>query len=94
MDTIVKKNGFTVLTALGNKQVQEYGMLTPNDFKNYYEFTNKNTIQFRTFDDKRGLYDKSIKLPAKWILEETDYEYYFRNGRNVGGYQVRQPCVQ
>jgi hypothetical protein len=75
---LLRKMGFKVLTALGNKQVQEYGLLTPNDFKNYYEFTNKNTIQFRTFDDKRGLYDKSIKLPAKWILEETDYEYYFR----------------
>jgi|TARA_B110000483_G_scaffold142319_1_gene170069 hypothetical protein len=75
---LLRKMGFKVLTALGNREVQEYGVLTSNDFENYYKFLGKNTIEFRTFDDKRGLFDKSIKLPAKWILEETDYEYYFR----------------
>jgi hypothetical protein len=70
--------GFKVIVALGNIEVEKYGQLTPNDFKNYYEFINENTIQFRTFDTKRGLFDKSIKLPAQWVLEETDYEYYFR----------------
>jgi|SRR6056300_40922 len=74
----LREMGFKVLVALGNTEVQKFGVLTPNDFENYYEFINKNTIQFRTFDSKWGLFDKSIKLPAQWVLNETDYKYYFR----------------
>lgn len=36
------------------------------------------TIWFNAEDSKYGLFEKSVKLPIKWILEETDYEYYFR----------------
>ena len=74
----LRELGFQVIVALGNMEVEEYGQLTLNDLENYYEFINKNTIQFRTFDSKVGLFDKSIKLPAQWIFDETEYEYYFR----------------
>jgi hypothetical protein len=70
--------GFNVMVSLGNLECDEYGQLTENDFENYYELLSDTTIQFRTFDSKDGLFDKSIKLPAKWVLEETDYKYYFR----------------
>lgn len=70
--------GFKVIIALGNTEVESYGQLTLNDFENYYKFLDENTIEFRTFDSKVGLFDKSIKLPAQWVLNETDYEYYFR----------------
>jgi hypothetical protein len=74
----LREMGFDVFVALGNVDVENYGHLTLNDFKNYYEFINEHTIQFRTFDSKVGLFDKSIKLPIQWILENTNYEYYFR----------------
>lgn len=74
----LRELGFRVIVALGSTDIDETGVLEVNDFDNYYQFLDENTIQFRTFDSKDGLFDKSIKLPAKWVLEETDYEYYFR----------------
>ena len=74
---LLRNMGFRVIVALGDTECDDE-ILTFDDFNNYYKFIDKDTIQFRTFDSKMGLFDKSIKLPAKWILNETDYEYYFR----------------
>tara|TARA_B110000908_G_scaffold33038_1_gene39491 strand:+ start:200 stop:982 length:783 start_codon:yes stop_codon:yes gene_type:complete len=75
---LLRKMGFRVIIAFGNPKLDEVGVMSPEDFDNYYTFTDENTIQFNTFDSKDGLFDKSIKLPSKWVLEETKYEYYFR----------------
>jgi len=74
----LREMGFKVITVVGNPQLDEVGQMTPQDFENYYNFIDENTIRFNTFDSKDGLFDKSIKLPARWVLEETDYKYYFR----------------
>ena len=69
---LLRNMGFRVIVALGDTECDDE-ILTFDDFNNYYKFIDKDTIQFRTFDSKMGLFDKSIKLPAKWILNETDY---------------------
>ena len=71
---LLRKMGFRVIIAVGNPKLDEVGVMSPEDFDNYYTFTDENTIQFNTFDSKDGLFDKSIKLPSKWVLEETKYE--------------------
>ncbi len=62
----LRKLGYTVMIAIGNPKL-----------KKYYKIDG-DIIWFKTEDTKMGLYDKSIRLPIKWILEETDYKYYFR----------------
>jgi len=62
----LRKLGYNVMVSIGNP-----------DLEDYYKIDG-NIIWFKAQDTKRGLYDKSIKLPIKWITEETDYEYYFR----------------
>ena len=74
----LRNMGFRVITAVGNPELDKIGTMTPEDFQDYYKMIGDNTIQFNTFDTKNGLFDKSIKLPSKWVLEETNYEYYFR----------------
>jgi hypothetical protein len=68
--------GYRVISVVGNPDITDKKSL--EHIKNYYKFINENLIQFETFDTKLGLYDKSINLPIRWILDETDYEYYFR----------------
>jgi hypothetical protein len=75
----LRKLGFRVIVAVGNPKYNPGGISkTPQDFKDYYKFLDDNTIQFNTFDGPGGVYDKSIYLPIKWVLEKTDYKYYFR----------------
>lgn len=74
----LRELGFTVLISMGNLEVDNFGEITANDFRNYFSFPKEDIIEFRTFDSKQGLYDKSIKLPAMWVLNETNYKYYFR----------------
>ncbi len=62
----LRKLGYTVMVSIGD----------PN-LENYYKIDG-DIIYFKAEDTKVGLYDKSIRLPIKWILEETNYEYYFR----------------
>lgn len=62
----LRKLGYHVYVAIGNP-----------DLENYYKIE-EDIIWFKADDTKYGLYDKSIKLPIKWILEETGYQYYFR----------------
>jgi hypothetical protein len=62
----LKKLGYNVLVSIGKPDLETEWKLD-GDF-----------IYFRADDTKMGLWDKSIRLPIKWILEETDYEYYFR----------------
>ena len=63
---MLRELGYTVKISFGD----------PN-LENYYS-DEGNYIKFKTSDGKDGLLDKSIKLPIKWILEHTEYKYYFR----------------
>ena len=63
---MLRELGYTVKISFGD----------PN-LENYYS-DEGDYIKFKTSDGKDGLLDKSIKLPIKWILEHTDYKYYFR----------------
>lgn len=74
----LRKLGFKVIVAVGNPNLNNRLFKTPEDFENYYTFLDDNKIQFNTFDDRRGIFDKSLNLPIKWVLEQTNYEYYFR----------------
>ena len=62
----LRKLGYNVMVAIGNP-----------DLETDYSISD-NIIYFKADDTKRGLFDKSIRLPIKWILQQTDYEYYFR----------------
>ena len=62
----LRKLGYDVKVAIGNPDLE-------TEWK-----VGDDMIWFKAADTKMGLYDKSIRLPIKWILEETDYEYYFR----------------
>ena len=73
---MLRNLGYRVISVVGNPTITDKKTL--DQIKNYYKFINENLIQFETFDTKVGLYDKSINLPIKWILSETDYQYYFR----------------
>jgi len=73
---LMRQLGYKVISVYGNPKITHKKTL--EQIKNYYKFVDNNTIQFQTFDTKVGIYDKSINLPIKWILEETDYEYYIR----------------
>jgi hypothetical protein len=62
----LRKLGYNVMIALGD---------------DYLEVNHKidgDIIWFNAEASKYGLFEKSVKLPIKWILEETNYEYYFR----------------
>jgi hypothetical protein len=62
----LKKLGYNVKVAIGNPELEHY-------YKD-----DGDIIWFKAEDTKRGLYDKSIKLPIDWILSETNYDFYFR----------------
>ena len=62
----IKKLGYNVMVAIGNPNLETEWKIDGD------------MIWFKAEDTKRGLYDKSIRLPIDWILSETDYEYYFR----------------
>jgi hypothetical protein len=62
----LRKLGYIVMVAIGNPNLETEWKIDGD------------MIWFKAEDTKRGLYDKSIRLPIKWILEETNYEYYFR----------------
>ena len=62
----LRKLGYNVKVAIGLSSLTNYYMMDGD------------TIYFKADDSKDGLFDKSVNLPIKWILEETDYEYYFR----------------
>lgn len=73
---ILRHMGFKVMVSLGNP---EYNNSNVDDIpNNYYTFLNENTIQFNVSDLKNGLFHRSALLPIRWILENTDYEYYLR----------------
>ena len=62
----LRKLGFNVMVAIGIPTISNYYLIDGDK------------IYFKAEDTKDGLVDKSIKLPIKWILNETKYEYYFR----------------
>ena len=62
----IKKLGYNVMVAIGNPDLETEWKIDGD------------MIWFKAEDTKRGLYDKSIRMPIDWILSETDYEYYFR----------------
>jgi hypothetical protein len=63
---LLKELGYSIKIAIGKEDIEDY----------YLDLGE--IIYFKTSDSKTGLVDKSIKLPIRWILEQTDYEYYFR----------------
>jgi len=63
---LVRKLGYDVKIAIGDPSI-------PDMFSDEGEI-----IRFKASDSKSGLVDKSVALPIRWILENTDYEYYFR----------------
>lgn len=72
----LRELGYRVIITLGNPNV---GFVkTEEEKNNYYQFIEDDILQFNTFDNKFGTFDKSIKLPIRWILENTNYDYYFR----------------
>ena len=73
---LLRKMGYRVISVVGNPDITH--KKTQWHLDNYFSFVNENTIKFETFDNKVGIFDKSVYLPAKWVLEETDYEYYFK----------------
>ena len=90
---LLRKMGFKVLIALGNKEVQKYGVLTPNDFKNYYKFLDENTIEFRlrhfiiysccpSKSRLRSNYDLIQKYSEK-IYAKFDVFYYLKELRKL-----------
>jgi hypothetical protein len=62
----LRKLGYNVKVAIGNPKMNKY-VKEMGDI-----------VYFAAEDTKMGLFDKSIRLPCRWILEETNYEYYFR----------------
>lgn len=62
----LRELGYTVMVALGDESLDDYYKIDGN------------IIYFKTADTKLGLYDKSVRLPIRWILEKTQYQYYFR----------------
>ena len=53
----LRKLGYNVMVAIGNPQLETQWKIDGD------------MIWFKAEDTKRGLYDKSIRLPIKWILE-------------------------
>ena len=72
----LRKLGYDVMVAIGNSDLETEWKIDGD------------MIWFKAEDTKRGLYDKSIRLPIKWILKETNYEYYFR----VDSDSFVEPC--
>ena len=62
----LRKLGYDIKVAIGNPNLETQWKIDGD------------MIWFKAEDTKRGLYDKSIRMPIDWILKETDYEYYFR----------------
>jgi len=62
----LRKLGYNVKVAIGNPKMNKY-VKEMGDI-----------VYFAAEDTKMGLFDKSNRLPCRWILEETNYEYYFR----------------
>lgn len=73
---LLRKMGYKVISVIGNPQITH--KKSQQQLDNWFSFIDENTIKFETFDNKVGIFDKSIYLPAKWVLEHTDYEYYFK----------------
>jgi len=63
---LIQKLGYNVKIALGDINIDNYFI------------DNGDIIKFKTQDSKIGLVDKSVILPLKWIINETNYKYYFR----------------
>jgi len=60
----LKKMGYNVMVSIGLPSLENYYLIDGNK------------IYFKADDEKVGLIDKRLKLPIRWILNETNYEYY------------------
>ena len=63
---LVRKLGYDVKIAIGDPSI-------PDFFLDEGEI-----IKFKACDSKLGLVDKSVTFPIRWILDNTDYDYYVR----------------
>ena len=62
----LRKLGYRTMIALGDDSLETLWKIDGN------------TIWFQAEASKYGLFEKSVKLPIKWILDETNYELYIR----------------
>lgn len=62
---LVRQLGYSVKVALGDLEVEDFS-------------DDGDIIRFHACDSKKGLVDKSLIYPMRWILNHTDYEYYIR----------------
>jgi hypothetical protein len=62
---LVRELGYDVKISFGDTSIEDYFL------------DEGNHIKFKASIGKDGVLDKRLKLPIKWILEHTDYNYYF-----------------
>lgn len=62
---LLRQLGYCIKVVLGDLEVDNFS-------------DDGDIIRFHACDSKRGLVDKSVVYPMRWILEHTDYEYYMR----------------
>ena len=72
----LRELGYKVISVIGNPDITH--KKSQHQLDNWFKFIGDDTIKFETFDNKVGIFDKSIYLPVRWVLEHTDYEYYMR----------------
>ena len=62
---LVRKLGYDVKISFGDPTIDDYFL------------DEGNHIHFKASTGLDGVLDKRLKLPIKWILEHTNYDYYF-----------------
>jgi hypothetical protein len=63
---LLKQLGYHVKISFGDEHLDNY-FIDEGD-----------SIRFKSVLDKSGLFDRALRLPLKWITENTDYEYYVK----------------
>jgi len=62
---LLRELGYDIKISFGDSNIEDYFL------------DEGNHIKFKASIGKDGILDKRLKLPVRWILEHTDYEYYF-----------------
>lgn len=63
---LLKQLGYHVKVSIANEHLDSY-FLDEGDI-----------IKFKSTLGKDGLFERGLRLPLKWIIENTDYQYYFK----------------
>ena len=62
---LLRELGYDIKISFGDPNIEDYFL------------DEGNHIKFKASIGKDGVLDKRLKLPIRWILEHTDYDYYF-----------------